>query len=56
MSLYDEIVKAFPELNSENFAPWGEINLRNDSDGTGDYIVKWEYNQELPKNLKTYLR
>jgi hypothetical protein len=30
--------------------------LRNDSDGKGDYIAKWEYSKPLTKELKIYLR
>ena len=55
-SLYKLIVEAFPELDGSMEFIKGSIKLRNDSDGTGDYIEKWEYSQELPENLKTYLR
>jgi hypothetical protein len=43
MSLYDEIVKLYPELTSDDFGPRGTIVLQNDSDGRGDYIVKWNH-------------
>ena len=55
-SLYELIVEAFPELEGSAEFFQGSIKLRNDSDGTGDYIEKWEYSQELPAELQSYLR
>ena len=44
MTLYDKIIALYPELTVEEFNPIrGTINLRNDSDGKGDYIAKWEH-------------
>jgi len=44
MTLYEKILKLYPSLNIEDFsAPIGFISLRNDSDGKGDYIAKWEH-------------
>ena len=40
MNLYDKIIVLYPELATYDFA-FGAINLRNDSDGKGDYIEKW---------------
>ena len=42
MSLYEKIIKTYPELSDFNFAS-GVITLQNDSDGKGDYIAKWEH-------------
>ena len=43
-SHYEKIITLYPELNTEDFAPGtGTIFLQNDSDGNGDYIVKWEH-------------
>ena len=57
MSLYDSIVAALPELsNSEEFARGGSISLRDDSDGTGDYIARWEYSKPVPSALAKYVR
>jgi len=56
MSLYDEIIAVFPELTDKEFSPTGIIQLRNDSDGTGDYIAKWDYSEPLPESLSKYLR
>ena len=54
MSLYDEIIAALPELadKPEEFDTRGTIWLRNDSDGVGDYIERWEYSQPLPEGMK----
>jgi hypothetical protein len=53
MSLYDKIMQAYPELTNDDFDPFtGVISLRNDSDGNGDYIYKWEYSKPIPEGLK----
>ena len=51
MSLYDEIIEAYPELSDNDFGLNGSIRLRNDSDGLGDFIEKWEYSQPIPEGL-----
>jgi hypothetical protein len=50
MNLFDQIIKAYPELTSADFGNEGSIVLRND--GLGDYIEKWEYTEPIPKGLK----
>ena len=52
MSLYDEIIAVYPQLTDNDFLYRGVIGLRNDSDGVGDYIEKWEYTEPIPKGLK----
>ena len=53
MSLYDKIMAVYPELTNDDFEPIiGSISLRNDSDGAGDYIAKWEYSKPIPDGLK----
>ena len=53
MSLYDDLIAALPELTNADFHPiTGTIELRNDSDGLGDYIAKWEYSQPIPAGMK----
>lgn len=52
MTLYDKIVAIYPELVDEDFSQYGTILLRNDSDGLGDYIEKWEYSKPIPAGLK----
>jgi hypothetical protein len=56
MSLYDLIIAEYPELAESKEIGIGSIILRNDSDGTGDYIAKWEYTKPLAKSLEQYLR
>ena len=44
MSLYDKIIKLYPDLTQEDFMPFGgTIVLQNDSDGKGDYIREWNH-------------
>jgi hypothetical protein len=53
MSLYDQIIAVYPELTNDDFDPFtGVISLRNDSDGNGDYVAKWDYTKPLPDGLK----
>lgn len=54
MTLYEQIVEALPELANkiEEFGYRGSIELRDDSDGQGAYIYKWEYSQPIPNGLK----
>jgi hypothetical protein len=42
MTLNDKIKAIYPELPNEPWI-WHGIELRNDSDGRGDYIAKWEH-------------
>ena len=41
MNLYEKIIALYPELTDKDFLT--VITLQNDSDGKGDYIVKWEH-------------
>jgi len=53
MTLYETIIEAYPELTDADFVPVaGSINLRDDSDGLGAYIEKWEYSKPIPAGLK----
>jgi len=53
MTLYEQIVAAYPELTIEDFHPfYGCIKLQDDSDELGAYIAKWEYSQPLPEGMK----
>jgi hypothetical protein len=53
MSLWQKIIETYPELTDDDFNPiTGLIVLRNDSDGAGDYIEKWEYQKPIPEGLK----
>ena len=50
MKLYEQIMAVYPELTNKEFGR-GVILLRNDSDGLGDYIEKWEYTEPIPDGL-----
>ena len=50
--LFDEIVETYPELNENDFGIDGKIKLRDDSDGQGAYIARWEYDKPIPQGLK----
>lgn len=44
MTLINKIKTLYPELQNDDFKVGrGTIRLRNDSDGRGDYIDKWEH-------------
>jgi len=50
MSLYEQIVEAYSEIDGSIFDE-GIIVLRDDSDGVGAYIAKWEYSKPIPNGL-----
>ena len=54
MSLYDQIVAVYPELeitaDYDEFKR-GTITLQDDGDGV-PYIAKWEYSKLLPSGMK----
>ena len=53
MDLFTVITTAYPELTSDNFnLLTGQIHLRDDSDGLGAYISKWEYSKPILVGLK----
>ena len=58
MELYDLVIAEFPELSTMEyeFLTRGSIELRDQLDGTGAFIAKWEYSKPLPKSLEKYLR
>ena len=45
MTLFAKIKSIYPQLTQADFyePDGGTIELRNDSDGRGDYIAKWEH-------------
>jgi hypothetical protein len=52
MELWQKIIEAYPDLQGTDDLFELGIYLRDDSDGVGAYIAKWEYNQPIPKGLK----
>ena len=56
-TLFDKIIAALPELANDSIVfARHQIILQNDSDGTGDYIAKWDYSTPLPESLAEYVR
>jgi hypothetical protein len=51
MSIYELITAEYPELIGTKSFFDGTITLRNDSDGVGDYIEEWNYDQPIPEGL-----
>lgn len=55
MTLSEKIMVLYPQLTTRDFHPFvGSITLRNDADGRGDYIAKWEH-PTLPKPTEEQL-
>jgi len=53
MELWQQITDVYPELADNNFAAFTkQVILRDDSDGVGAYIEKWEYSKPIPAGLK----
>jgi hypothetical protein len=53
MNLYQSILAALPELaDKPSEFIHGSIELRNDGDGSPDYIYKWNYSKPLPNGFK----
>jgi hypothetical protein len=53
MTLWEQIVEIYPELTDADFDfITGSIQLKDDSDGLGAYINKWEYSKPIPKGFK----
>jgi hypothetical protein len=51
MELWEKIIEAYPQINpTDDFGALG-IELRDDSDGVGAYIAKWEYSEPIPEGL-----
>ena len=50
MDLHSQIKETYPDLDDAEFV-FGSIELRDDSDGIGQYIEKWEYSQPIPEGL-----
>jgi hypothetical protein len=52
MRLPEQIKAAYSEIIDEDFSPLtGSIHLKNDGDGLGDYIAKWDYFKPIPEGL-----
>lgn len=53
MNLNEKIKTLYPGLTSDDFVN-GNIYLRNDSDGNGDYICDWKH-PDFPKPTQEQL-
>ena len=53
MTLSDKIFKLYPELTADDFINY-LIIIRDDSDGRGAYIAKWEH-PTLPRPTQEQL-
>ena len=51
MTLREEILAAYPELEGTRTFADGIILLQDDSDGLGVYIAEWNYSKPLPDGL-----
>lgn len=55
MTLLEKILAIYPQLElADYFGPLATIRLQNDSDGSGDYIAKWEH-PTLPRPTEAQL-
>jgi hypothetical protein len=52
MNIVETIMEAYPELTSQDFWTNGSIEVKDNSDGQGAYLSKWEYKKPIPKGLK----
>jgi hypothetical protein len=50
--MWEQIIAIYPELTDADFGQYGCISLRDDSDGVGAYIAKWDYSKPIPDGLK----
>lgn len=51
MNLHKEITTLYPELTDQDFIDGLVVCLKDDSDGLGPYILRWEYDKPLPEGL-----
>ena len=56
MTLYEQVLAAFPELEGTASFRDDTITLQDDCDGTGAYIREWNYSKPIPDDLKEYFR
>ena len=56
MTLFEQIIAAYPELNGQYGIFGSIISLRDDKDGKGAYIAIWDYEKPLTKELQAYYR
>ena len=52
VTLNETIIIAYPELDKSDLLANGTIILKDDLDGLGAYIKKWDYDKPIPEGLK----
>ena len=50
MTIYEQLIAAYPELENSMELAIGSIRIQDDGDGA--YIAKWEYSKPFPNGLK----
>ena len=48
--MFNLITAIYSELTDMDFGYRGSIQIKDDSDGKGAYLSKWEYKKPLPKD------
>jgi hypothetical protein len=51
MTIIEQILETYPELNSYELFIDNTIIVQDDSDGQGAYIAKWDYSKPIPEGL-----
>jgi hypothetical protein len=52
MSLYEQIIAVYPELQNSDLFMNMKIILRDNADSSPQWIDKWEYSKPLPDGMK----
>ena len=52
LNIYETIIATYPNLPDGECLPGGSITIRDDSDGQGQYLAKWDYSEPIPEGLK----
>jgi hypothetical protein len=52
MSLYDQIIAVYPETEIAHLITTMKIILRDDADGSPQWIDKWDCELPLPEGMK----
>ena len=51
MTIYETVIATYPELENSRALIDNTIEIRNDTDGFGDYISIWNYHKPIPDGL-----
>lgn len=50
-TIFETILEAYPELVGQERIFFRTIVIRDDIDGIGEYLEKWEYDKPIPEGL-----